>query len=351
MKIAVYAIAKNEQSFVDRWVASAADADYIVLLDTGSTDETAILADTLGCIVGVQRYDPWRFDKARNDSLALVPDDADICIALDLDEVLVPGWREHIEAAYADGVNRVRYQYTWSWNGNRPGLIYGGDKIHSRHEYFWKHPVHEVLKPKDGVEERQGWYGLEIHHHPDAAKSRGHYLPLLELAVTEDPEDDRNAYYYARELYFAGRASEAVEEFKRHLSLERAVWKPERAASMRYLAKLEPQKQFAWLTLACLEAPESREGWVELARFHYEQRDWHPCLDAALRALAIKDKPLVYINEDFAWGSLPHDLAAIAAFRLGYFYEAREHGLAALRLDPYDDRLANNLRDYREAAA
>ena len=351
MKIAVYAIAKNEEAFVTRWVESAADADYVVLLDTGSSDRTALIADSLGCITAIKTYDPWRFDKARNDSLALVPDDADICIALDLDEVLVPGWREHIEAAYADGVNRVRYQYTWSWNGNRPGLIYGGDKIHSRHEYFWKHPVHEVLKPKDGVEERQGWYGLEIHHHPDAAKSRGHYLPLLALAVVEDPEDDRNAHYYARELFYAGRNEEAAEEFKRHLRLPRAVWKPERAASMRYLAKIEPGQTFAWLTRASEEAPDSREPWVELAHLHYTHGNWSSCLAAATRALAITEKPLAYLNDEQAWGSYPHDLAAIAAFQLGYFHEARARGLEALRLDPYDDRLASNLRHYREAAA
>ena len=43
MKIAVYAIAKNEEAFVTRWVESAADADYVVLLDTGSSDRVCVL--------------------------------------------------------------------------------------------------------------------------------------------------------------------------------------------------------------------------------------------------------------------------------------------------------------------
>ena len=40
MKIVVYAICKNEESFVDRWMDSMAEADQVVVLDTGSTDGT-----------------------------------------------------------------------------------------------------------------------------------------------------------------------------------------------------------------------------------------------------------------------------------------------------------------------
>ena len=41
MKVYVYAICKNEEKFVDRWVDSMAEADGIYVLDTGSTDDTA----------------------------------------------------------------------------------------------------------------------------------------------------------------------------------------------------------------------------------------------------------------------------------------------------------------------
>ena len=39
-KICVYAICKNESKFINRWLASMSEADYIVVLDTGSTDGT-----------------------------------------------------------------------------------------------------------------------------------------------------------------------------------------------------------------------------------------------------------------------------------------------------------------------
>ena len=351
MKIAVYTIAKNEVSFVNRWFNSAKEADSLHILDTGSDDSTITVARDLGIDVSRWQFDPFRFDEARNLALTMVPDDTDLCIALDMDEVLVEGWRAHLEQAYADGVTRPRYQYTWSWINGKPGLVYGGDKIHARHGYEWKHPVHEVITAKNGFVERQGWYGLEIHHHPDSTKSRGQYLPLLELSVEEDPDDDRNAHYHARELYFAGRHPEAKAEFLRHLNLPSAVWKPERAASMRYLAKCDPLNAWWWLESATLECPERREAWVDMAQLDYDNQEWQDCLWAATRALQITERPLEYLCEDRAWGPLPHDLAAIAAFKLGYYHQAQFHGSEAVKLSPYEDRLVENLQFYRKAAA
>ena len=40
MKVCVYAICKNESQFVERWMASMGEADAVVVLDTGSTDDT-----------------------------------------------------------------------------------------------------------------------------------------------------------------------------------------------------------------------------------------------------------------------------------------------------------------------
>ena len=39
-RIYVYAICKNEEKFVERWVNSMKEADGIFVLDTGSTDKT-----------------------------------------------------------------------------------------------------------------------------------------------------------------------------------------------------------------------------------------------------------------------------------------------------------------------
>jgi tetratricopeptide (TPR) repeat protein len=347
MKVAVYTIALNEEQFVKDWYESAKEADYLLIADTGSTDGTIALAESLGINVVSISVKPWRFDDARNASLAVIPNDIDYCIALDMDEVLLPGWRQAMDSVPTQ-TTRPRYKYTWNWKEDgTPGLQYSGDKIHSRHGYRWKHPVHEVLTT-DRITQAEGWVDLEIHHHADNSKPRSQYLPLLEQAVKEDLYDDRNAFYYARELFFYGRYEEATKEFKRHLELPRATWKPERAASMRYIAKMDDDfvVQEEWLKKAVAESPDRREAYVDLAKIYYEQGKWEECLNASENALAIVNKPLEYLCEEFAWGFAPHDYAAISAYNLGKFEKALQYGTKAVELNPKEQRLIVNLAFY-----
>ena len=345
MKIAVYTIAKNEEQFVERWANSCSEADYRLILDTGSTDRTLEMAYRMGVDAAVASIKPWRFDDARNASLALLPDDIDICIALDMDEVLVPGWRQALEKINLE-TTRPRYKYTWSWNGDEPGLQYGGDKIHRRHGYRWKHPVHEVLVA-DRIEEIQEWVDLEIHHFPDNTKSRGQYFPLLELAVSEDPTNDRNTYYLAREYFFNQMYDKAIEMFKKHLELPSSVWAPERAASLRYLAKCDAENAETYLLQAISTAPDRREALVELSLYYYSKESWSNCYTYARKALKIKEKPLDYLCEEFAWGVLPWDLAAISAYNINDYASALAYGHKALEMCPNDERLKTNLAHYK----
>ena len=118
MRIYVYAIAKDEAAFAGRWMASMAEADGVYVLDTGSSDGTARALEALGAHVTAERIEPWRFDTARNRSMELAPDDADILVCTDLDEVLLPGWRRALEAAWRPGCTTARYEYVWSFNAD-----------------------------------------------------------------------------------------------------------------------------------------------------------------------------------------------------------------------------------------
>lgn len=70
------------------------EADYIVVLDTGSDDGTfeKLRDDKRVTRVEQKIINPWRFDVARNESMKLVPDDANILVCTDFDEVFEPGW-------------------------------------------------------------------------------------------------------------------------------------------------------------------------------------------------------------------------------------------------------------------
>lgn len=96
-KVCVYAIAKDEAKFAARWAESMSEADAVYVLDTGSSDDTVKILQAHGVNVRSEIITPWRFDTARNRSLELVPEDADICVCTDIDEVLHPGWRAAAE--------------------------------------------------------------------------------------------------------------------------------------------------------------------------------------------------------------------------------------------------------------
>ena len=133
MKIAVYSIALNEAKFAERWADCAAEADYRVVADTGSTDDTVALLRGKGVDVQTISIRPWRFDRAREANLALVPADADVAICLDLDEVLLPGWRASLEKAWVPDTTRLRHPFVWNWtpDGKPLNTLYG-HRIHAR---------------------------------------------------------------------------------------------------------------------------------------------------------------------------------------------------------------------------
>ena len=226
-KVCVYAICKNEEQFVDRWVDSMSEADSIYVLDTGSTDNTVNKLKATGVNVLVKEFNPWRFDKARNASLDMVPEDCDICVCTDLDEVLNKGWRVELESVWQEDTTRVRYIYNWSLDeDNMPIVSFYYEKFHSRKGFKWIYPVHEILK-YSGDEKFVITDKIILNHYPDASKSRGSYLGLLELSVKEYPESDRNRHYLGREYMFYGKWNEAIDTLISHLKMENASWKDE----------------------------------------------------------------------------------------------------------------------------
>ena len=228
-KVYVYAICKNEAQFAQRWMESMGEADGVYVLDTGSDDGTPQRLGELGARVEVERVVPWRFDEARNRSLALVPEDADICVCTDLDEVFRPGWREAVETAWGQAKTRLHYHYVWSFlPDGRPGISFWADKIHRREGCRWVGPVHEVLRFDGGEGARVYAPEVTLEHYPDHSKPRSQYLPLLEQAVAEEPDNDRNVHYLGREYFFYQRWQESIATLKRHLALPTATWADER---------------------------------------------------------------------------------------------------------------------------
>ncbi len=93
-KLALATIVKNEEKYIENMVRSCAPLlDYVVLVDTGSIDQTVEIAkrtlQDLGIRHAVDKIAFEDFSRARNAALRRVPADIDWILMLDADEELV----------------------------------------------------------------------------------------------------------------------------------------------------------------------------------------------------------------------------------------------------------------------
>ena len=355
LKVCVYAICKNELKFVDKWVESMREADWICVLDTGSDDGTPERLRELGCIVEVKKIDPWRFDVARNESMKLVPPEADVCVCTDLDEILVPGWRAIIENLWTKDSMQGRYRYTWSFNADgSEGTVFLYDKIHKNGGYQWLYPVHEVLHYVGGGERTFTHLpGIQLNHYADPEKPRAQYLPLLELAARENPENDRCLHYLGREYMHYRRYEDAIEWLQKHIDLPTSKWREERCASFRFMGRCQenlsqPGKAMECYWKGIAEAPFLREPYVDMARMMYRQEDWYGVLFLVDKITKLKQRTGSYISEADAWGPLPYDIASMAFFHIGNVPMALNMARGAHDKAPSDERIAKNVKLFEE---
>jgi glycosyltransferase involved in cell wall biosynthesis len=342
-KIALYSICRDEAKHVERWYKSTQQADHHILVDTGSTDDTIEIAKSLGITVYQIHIEPWRFDDARNASLALVPKDVDYCVAMDLDEIMLPGWYEALQRAHRDGTDRPEYRFITAWDADgNPVTEFNGFRIHRRNRMRWIYPIHEVLECYEGTETRK-LYRFESHHLPDNDKPRN-YLELLQKAVEQNP-DARNLYYLAREYFGHKHFEQAKETLERYLAV--SEFPAEKSFAMRMMAKCDLSNEEEWL-LQAMETFASRESILALANYYYVNQRWAECHLVALRALQATDRNTGFLSEQWAWGHMAYDLIAVSAWRLGKYQEAYEYGKKAVQIAPDNEQLRNNLEIFKE---
>ena len=177
----------------ERWAQSAVDADYRIVADTGSTDDTVELLTRAGATMHRIAVRPWRFDDARNAALALVPADTDVCVSMDMDEFLEPGWRPKLEAAWTPATTAL-----WCRLALRSSLddpipkSWPAKKFHARWGYRFRRAVHEALFFTAGVEVAHQCDEILIHHIQYRSKGtvpRSRNRPHRDRAVVKSRRD------------------------------------------------------------------------------------------------------------------------------------------------------------------
>lgn len=361
-KICIYAICKNEAKFVDKWYESMKEADEIIVVDTGSTDDTvAKLKQYPKIKVFEKTWDVWRFDEPRNYAMSLASEDIDIFFSTDLDEVLEPGWAKVLKEKWNPEVHtRAVYKYAWSHLPNgEPARIFHYTKIHNK-DWKWQYPVHEILT-RDG----ECWHNqnetldlfneIYLHHYPDPKKSRGNYLPLLELRAEENPDNDSyGKLYLAHEYFYRGKYDKCINMIKEKLlpRFEIDYNSLEQANILLFLGDAYAKKnkmQYAienW-TAAILTEKKYRDPYLRLASYYNDMGFFNLSLGYLAEAERISERLYSWLEQDRSWTVEPCDLKAIAHYYLGHYDLAYEYGKEAFIYEPNNKRLLDNLSYYK----
>lgn len=340
MKIAVYAISLNEAKHVKRWAEATKGADLRIVADTGSTDDTVKLLKKYGVEVHNISVKPFRFDDARNSALALVPNDVDVCVSLDLDEIPDPDFFDKIRESWKPDTDRA-------WVGWETKNIWmNNNRVHARHGYRWIAPCHEVtVKYPPVAKENDIIVDSVVRHRPDDSKSRGQYLHLLQMGCAENPYDIRLRTYLIREYYFNKQWDNVVYESERLFAtpgVDRG-WNSELAATCRgagdSLVQLGRRDEALQWLLKGTELTEELEAWYPLAFYYYENKEWQKCFDALNKDFT---KGTHYLVDESLYDWRRYDLLAIASWNLGKKGSAKKWARLAMEANPTDKRLVDN---------
>lgn len=289
-------------------------ADQILICDTGSTDETLnILNEDRVQLINIS-VQPWRFDEARNTAMMLMQEDLDVVISIDMDEYMQEGWYEilseeiekHIrERGRPYDIYHHRFSTEWDWQNLKPGeksknyTSHWHSRIHTRHNWKWALPVHEVLD-FTGAHQKQECFlgGLTMYQRPITKTGRSSYLPLLELSIRERPSNWKSWAFYADELYRAGRQKEALDAIDTALQNRDA----DKGWLYQVRAGYDEETALGSFVQATYYSPNIREVWVAMSKWCFARGKLGFALETLNNAEAIKQPTNDYRFNPWCWG-------------------------------------------------
>ena len=262
-------IVKNEGATIERALSCAKlFADEMIVVDTGSTDDTVAKAEAMGAKV---RHFSWidDFATARNYSFSQCA--MDWIIWLDGDDVISPENQNRIlglkQSVLNDDLQAIylRYVYPpfqqWRERMARRDLF-------AENKLRWKNPVHEFI---DGIDSRKVKYfdTISILHDtpPDRhALKKDRNISLLRKHYASGATDDRSLYIYAVECLHSLLKDEGEQILDRFFSQVKICEYRYEILSKMYNFFIhfgEPQRAVEALGRAIAEDPVARRGLLQ----------------------------------------------------------------------------------------
>lgn len=345
-RLSVTMIVRNEAAMLPDALASVRDvADEIVVVDTGSTDETIAIARAAGA--KVVEF-PWTgsFADARNVSLDHATGDWVLCI--DADERLEAGHGPALRRALARtelAAQRVEVLNLTGEPGMSAPLRASSLRLWQRSpQVRWAGTVHEqvVGLPRQDAT-RFGDAGVRLVHHgyrTDVIESAGKRDRNLELLLAEaagtGADDPFVAFNLGSEYLMRGDHAEAVRWLSRAGASPATAFAPRLALRLTRSLRLagEPERGGETATRWLTALPDHTDLAVERALCAADAGDPRRGLELLDAALALGDGPATYGSTPGMAGPVGRTLRGEMLVRLERFGEAAAELRAALDADP-----------------
>jgi len=349
MTVSVCMMVRNEEPVLRRALVSTLGlADEVVIVDTGSTDNTVAIAQEWGAKVitgGDRRH------KAQERNRSIEHASGDWVVILDADEVISEpqSFRRFLEQCPSPAVY-IRETYM---HGDTETLSFSQMRAWKRGTYEYRFRAHEVPLPVGGAWTDCAFTSYRWEHRPygDRRWKREHMLMLLCMDVEENPGEPRPLYYLSREYLYLGAWQACIETTEEYLRVSEGRDREQAEAygnlATCYEMQRQPEKTIEYLRKAMQLEPQNRAWQCCLAeRLHMQQR--HDEAIAMLKlAIELPRMTAGYTDERF-YGAMPYDLLARCYYYSGRKAEGLPWAKRALEVEPDNERLKQNLAFFEQ---
>lgn len=330
IKIAIYGICKNEIENVEKYIECFHNADYVCLLDTGSTDGTweylqEAQKNYSNLIIDQQIINPWRYDTARNLSLKLVPKDTTVYFMMDLDEIIKEkNWPNLIRAVWDPLFSRGSYQYhrLVDKETDKPIFTFTEQRIHNSSWHYYG-IVHEQLIDYGGKREFFSdeciMVPIAVWHYPrDIKKS---YTQLCQRGVAEEPDNWLMHLQLALEYEIDQQYENAIEEYKTIIIEQNNLAAPEIGRCYTGLGKIlnligKTDEGLRVLQKGQTLIPEYGDNYFMAAEIYFIKNEYQKAYELCNEGLQKKNRDywctIISANNNF-----PYLIMGLSQFYLG----------------------------------